>query len=138
MAIFSVFNPLGPPLPQVLLAQIVGMAVIGASGHLWGLLVSKMRGSRFLTPGLRGLQSVRMTLPEVLAAGLGAGFTLIYSVLADYGFAVAIGKWSTPLPVIAVGLPLSAVHVVSNALIFGGLGAFLVRSGESIREGRNR
>jgi hypothetical protein len=109
IGLFSLFNPLGPPLVQVLAAQVLGMGLVGASGHLWRLLAQKI------------------PRPEVLAVILGAALTFIYGILTDYGFAVAIGRWREPLPVIVAGLPFSVLHIVSNSLIFGGLGVFLVR-----------
>lgn len=118
MGIFSMFNPLGPPLPQVLVAQIVGMGIIGAAGHIWGVFSMKIR------------------FAEVLAVALGVLLTSAYGILADYGFAVSIGRWQDPIPVIAAGLPFSVIHVVSNGLIFGGLGAFLVRRRKSMGENR--
>ena len=118
MGIFSLFNPLGPPLPQVFVAQIVGMGIIGAAGHIWGALARRIRFAEFL------------------AAVLGVLLTLLYGILADYGFAVSIGSWKDPVPVIAVGLPFSVIHIVSNGLIFGGLGAFLIRRRKSMGENR--
>ena len=109
ITMFSLFNPLGPAVPPVLLAQCAAMGLIGASGAFWRLLVR------------------RFGKPEVSAALLGALMTFVYSVGVDYGFAVSIGRWKHPLPVIAAGLPFSAVHIISNALIFGGVGAFVAR-----------
>jgi hypothetical protein len=109
MMLFSVFNPLGPPVPAVLFAQILVMAVIGSSGHLWRIL------------------AIAVGKAELLAMGFGALLTFVYSVAADYGFAVAIGRWKDPLPVIAAGLPFSVLHIVSNTLIFGGVSTFIVR-----------
>ena len=114
MGIFSMFNPLGPPLPQVFVAQIVGMGIIGAAGHIWGALALKIRFAEFL------------------AVVLGVLLTLLYGILADYGFAVSIGRWEDPIPVIAAGLPFSVIHIISNGLIFGGLGAYLVRRRKSM------
>jgi energy-coupling factor transport system substrate-specific component len=109
MLLFSGFNPLGPPVPPVLGAQVAVMALIGASGDLWRRLAG------------------RLGKAEILAGGFGAILTLGYSVAADYGFAVSVGRWKDPLPVIAAGLPFSILHIVSNALIFAGVGAFLIR-----------
>jgi hypothetical protein len=109
MLLFSIFNPLGPPVPAVLGMQVVGMAGIGASGHVWRLLAFAVGKA------------------ELLAMGLGALLTFLYSVAVDYGFAVAIGRWREPLPVVAAGLPFSVLHIVSNTLIFGGVSAFIVR-----------
>jgi hypothetical protein len=109
MGLFSLFNPLGPPVPHVLAAQVVGTGIIGASGRLWREL------------------AWRLPLGALLAGAMGAGLTLLALVMADYAFAVSMGKWRDPLPVIVLGLPFSAVRIVSNGLIFGGLGAFLLR-----------
>jgi uncharacterized membrane protein len=109
MLLFSGLNPLGPPLPPVFVAQVVMMAVIGVSGHAWRRII------------------IRMGKPEVLAAGFGAVLTFLYGVLADYGFAVSMGRWREPLPVIVAGIPFSVVHIVSNAVIFGSVSAFIVR-----------
>jgi uncharacterized membrane protein len=106
--LFSVFNPFGATFPAVLAAQTLGMALIGCSGRLWKQL------------------AVRVPKPELTAACFGAVLTLVYSVLADYGLAVSMGRWREPLQVIAAGIPFSIVHIVSNALIFGALGAFVV------------
>jgi hypothetical protein len=116
IGVFSLLNPLGPPVPQVLLAQIIGMGLIGAAGHVWGISALKTRFAGFF------------------AVVMGLLLTLVYGVLTDYGFAVSIGRWRDPIPVIAAGLPFSVVHVVSNGLIFGGLGAFLVRRSGSMGE----
>ena len=107
--LFSLFNPLGPPVPTVLAAQIIVMAGIGACGSLWGRLAA--------TVGK----------PELLAAVFGGALTLLYGLAADYGFAISMGRWTDPLPVIAAGFPFSILHIVSNALIFGGVSVFVVR-----------
>ena len=109
MGLFSLFNPLGPPLPHVLVAQVVGMGAVGAAGRLWRALAR------------------RIPRPEVLAGAMGAGLTALAAVMADYALAISVGRWRDPLPVILAGLPFSAVRIGSNALIFAGLGAFLVR-----------
>jgi hypothetical protein len=113
---FSMLNPLGPPLPQVFVAQIVGMGVMGIGGHLWRAYCFKTR------------------FAQASAIAFGVVLTVVYGVLADYGFAVSIGRWKAPVPVIVAGLPFSVVHIVSNGLIFGGLGAFLVGRKKSREE----
>jgi hypothetical protein len=85
------------------------MSLIGASGHVWRLLAGYV------------------PRPEILAAALGALLTLVYGVLADYGFAVSIGRWKDPWPVIIAGIPFSTVHIISNAVIFLGISLFAVR-----------
>ncbi len=118
ISLFSVLNPLGPPLPHVLLAQVAGMSLIGASGHIWRRMTA-------IVPR-----------PEILAAGIGAVLTLVYGVLADYGFAVSMGRWKDPWPVIIAGIPFSTVHILSNAVIFFGVSVFAVRKYRLGTDGR--
>jgi hypothetical protein len=120
IGVFSFFNPLGPPLPAVLAAQILVMGLIGAAGHFWGSLNS------------------RLCLPGLTAGMLGAGLTFLYGIAADYGFAVSQGRGDDPLPVIGAGIPFSVLHIVSNAAIFGGLGAIVGRKFRDRRWGGGR
>jgi len=107
MGLFSILNPLGPAAFPVFLAQVLGMAIMGCSGALW---VKQVR-----SPGRAAL----------LAGIFGGVLTFLYDVLTNYGFAVTMGRWGDPLPFIAAGIPLSAMHIVSNVLIFAGVGAFI-------------
>jgi hypothetical protein len=103
------FNPLGPAPPPVLLAQVVGMGLVGGSGGLWRLAAARVRR------------------PEITAAAFGAGLALGYDIITNYGVAVSMGRAGSPLPVIAAGLPFSVAHVVSNAMIFTGVAALIAR-----------
>jgi len=107
--LFSLFNPLGPPIPAVIGAQVVAMTLVGASGYVWRHLVSS------------GLKSA------IIAAAFGGVVTVGYSLLTDLAFAASIGKLSDPLPVIIAGLPFSLVHIISNSAIFFAVGAILSR-----------
>lgn len=107
--LFSVLNPLGPSFPLVLAAQVLMMALMGACGDVWRRVIMLTGRAEFF------------------AATFGVVLTLAYGVIADYGFAVSMGRWKDPFPVIAAGLPFSVVHIVSNGLIFGGTGAFIAR-----------
>jgi hypothetical protein len=107
--LFSVLNPLGPAFPVVVAAQVLVMGTIGACGHAWRRVIMLAGKAEFF------------------AAAFGAVLTLAYGVVADYGFAVSMGRWRDPLPVIAAGLPFSVIHIVSNGLIFGGTSALVVR-----------
>ncbi|MFH1313972.1 MAG: hypothetical protein ABIJ00_12210 [Candidatus Eisenbacteria bacterium] len=118
IALFSVLNPLGPALPHVLAAQVAGMSLVGVSGDLWRRLAAFV------------------PRPEILAAGLGALLTVVYGVLADYGFAVSMGRWKDPWPVIIAGIPFSTVHIISNAVIFFGVSLFAVRKYKIGTDGR--
>jgi uncharacterized membrane protein len=109
MMILSLMNPLGPAPPPVLMAQIAGMASVGACGHLWRKL------------------AVRYGKPGLLAIALGCVLTLLYDLVTNYGVAVSIGRWQDPLPVIISGAPLSVLHIASNGMIFGGTGTLMMR-----------
>jgi uncharacterized membrane protein len=107
MLLFSLLNPLGPAPFPVFLAQVGGMAVIGSAGALWNRTA--------LSPGRAG----------VLAAVWGGVLTFAYDIITNYGIAVTMGRWNAPLPVIASGIPFSIMHLVSNILIFAGIGSFV-------------
>lgn len=108
MLMRSLLNPLGPAPPQVLAAQIAGMALVGAGGCLLGRVRRAEAGA-----GLVGM-------------GLGAALTLAYDAVTNYGVAVSIGRWRDPLAVMVAGVPFAAIHVASNVLIFGAVAAIVV------------
>jgi hypothetical protein len=109
VTLLSLLNPLGAAPPPVLAAQVLGMTSIGCSGHLWRWVVA------------------RWGRPELAAIGFGVFLTLWYDLLTNYGVAVSVGRWNDPLPVMMPGVPLSIVHTISNGMIFGGVGALLIR-----------
>ncbi|HVP56850.1 MAG TPA: ECF transporter S component [bacterium] len=101
MLLLSLLNPLGPAPPPVLASQIAGMAVMGAAGCL-------LRSGQGFRTGFR-----------VLAMAAGAVLTFCYDAVTNYGVAVSIGKWRDPLVVMFAGVPFAAIHVATNAMIFG-------------------
>jgi uncharacterized membrane protein len=107
MGLFSLLNPLGPAAFPVLLGQVAGMTLVGCSGAAWRRLAD--------SPARAAL----------LAGVFGGVLTFVYDVITNYGFAVLMGRWSDPLPFIAAGLPFSLMHIVSNVLVFAGVGAFV-------------
>ncbi len=109
IALFSLFNPLGPPIPAVLAAQVFAMALAGVAGFLWRYL---------LGVGFKA---------ALLAGVLGAIVTVIYSISTDLALAASIGRLTDPLPIIVSGLPFSLVHIGSNTAIFLAVGAVLPR-----------
>ena len=117
MGLFSVLNPLGPAAFPVLLAQIIGMALMGSSGALWGKLAS--------TQGRAA----------VLAGISGVVLTFVYDVLTNYGFAVLMERWADPWPFLAAGIPFSVLHMVTNALVFAGVGTFVFYRSGTRRDG---
>lgn len=111
MLLFSMLNPLGPAPFPVLVAQVLSMGVVGACGRLW---------QRW---------AVGWSRPEVAGVVMGGLLTLAYDVVTNYGVAVSMGRWKSPLVVIAAGMPFAVIHITSNALIFGSVGAVAVRKG---------
>jgi hypothetical protein len=109
MLLLSLLNPLGPAPPPVFAAQVVGMASVGASGAL----VRRVGGG-----------APRAVL---VAVGLGTLLTVVYDVLTNYGVAVSVGRWRDPAAIMIAGAPFAVLHTVSNAMIFGAVGAILVR-----------
>ena len=109
MVLLSLLNPLGPAPPPVFAAQVVGMGLIGMAGSL-----------------LRGFHSGRARVGFYSMAS-GALLTLIYDILTNYGVAVSIGRWRNPAAIMLAGIPFSAIHIVSNAVIFGAAGALVAR-----------
>ena len=101
-AIFSLFNPLGASLPPLFIAQVIGGIMIGASGHLFKIMLSSM--PLFL---------------RVIILGIGAGLlTLIYDVITNIGGFIAFTTEETFLAYLATGIIFSLLHIVSNILIF--------------------
>ena len=109
MLLLSLLNPLGPAPPPVLAAQIAGMALIGAGGHL-------LRRGQVFRARFRALAMVS-----------GGVLTLVYDGLTNYGVAVSIGKWRDPLVVMIAGIPFAAIHVATNTMIFGAVAALAAR-----------
>lgn len=107
MAVYATFNPWGAAIVPVWAAQIAGMALAGAAGGLLRVLV-----------GARGAHRV------VSAAIAGAAATVVYDLLTNLAFAVAIGPF---WPVMIAAIPFGAVHIASNALLFGAVFPILGR-----------
>lgn len=93
-AVYSLGSPYGPPLPQVLAAQVVGMAVAGLAGGILGPLVRRSPAR----------------VAAALAAVAGVGVSLFYDLITNVAVAAAL---AIPLPgVLVAGAPLAAVHAL--------------------------
>ncbi len=102
--IFSVANPYGPPHPWILVAQVVGAALIGALGGLarpWLFRAGKTSGSS------RGRAAI------LLLSGLVA--TVLYDALTNVAQSLAYGSWTLT---IALGAIPALQHLASNLVIF--------------------
>ena len=106
--VFSVANPYGPPHPWILVAQVVGAALVGALGGLarpWLLGAPDSRGAR------------RTQVALLLACGFVA--TLLYDVLTNIAQGIAYGSFAVS---VALGVLPALQHMASNLVIFGLVG----------------
>jgi hypothetical protein len=108
-AIFSVANPLGPPHPWILAAQVAGAALVGAAGGFAG-------GILLPPPGRRGVGGRTRTL---LLAGSGVAVTVAYDLLTNTAQGIVFG--SIPAAFALAALP-AVQHALSNAAIFAVVG----------------
>ena len=107
--IFATFNPMGMSIPQVWGAQVVSMALVGAAGGMMRPFYDPLR-----SPKLRA----------GFAAVAGVGVTLVFDILTNLAFAATIGPfWA----VMIAAIPFAAIHLISNALLFGALFPILSR-----------
>jgi hypothetical protein len=106
--VFSVANPYGPPHPWILVAQILGGALVGAIGGLARPWLLHAPESSLL---------VRARFVILLACGFVT--TLLYDALTNLAQGIAFGS----LPVaIALGFLPALQHLASNLVIFGLIG----------------
>jgi hypothetical protein len=101
--IFSVANPYGPPHPWVLVAQVLGAALVGALGGVarpW-LFGGRPRGRVLI----------------LLASGLVA--TLLYDALTTFAQGIAFASFRMAL---ALAILPALQHLASNLAIFGVVG----------------
>jgi hypothetical protein len=104
--LYSLFNPLGAALPPLLIAQIVGFAVIGATGGLSGPAVARMRSR---------------TLSIACAGVLGFLLTLFYDLLTNVGaFFVMTGTRDISgfVKFVAAGIMFMGLHLLWNTGLF--------------------
>lgn len=98
--LYSTLHPFGAALPPVTVAQVCGMAVAGLAGGLGARLDPARIFSRSRRWGL--------ALTAVI-------LTLFYDVLTNLAMFWTLGNlWAWLL----AGIPFSALHIVSNSLLF--------------------
>jgi len=112
MTLFAFFNPLGPAVIPVAIAQVIGMGYIGFSG---GIIGSRMKGIK--SAWVRG---------TFLAVG-GFFLTLFYDFLTNLAVALAFGLWERWYAVVIGGIAFSLIHIVSNTFIFAIVGGTFFR-----------
>jgi hypothetical protein len=99
--IFAFFNPWGPFIPTIWVAQVIGWLFMVTTGSLMG------REEKFG-------QNTRDVYIEL--ALVGAVVTLFFDLITTLGYVM----WY-PIPYFAAiiaGIPFIAVHVISNAILF--------------------
>ena len=101
--LYSLFNPLGAALPPIMIAQVLSMTIVGATGGL--------------TRNYLNLNSFSLKL--ILSGVLGFFLTLLFDAATTYAYGLTIGQtlWGT-LTAITVGLPFYITHLLTNTLIF--------------------
>ncbi len=106
IVIHSLFNPLGAPMPPLLLSQAAGFSVIGAGGAVFAPLLQRMS---------------RRSIAVLLAGLVGFVLTLFYDILTSVAaFFVATGRGASEGLVAFVlgGLFFMGMHIVWNTGLF--------------------
>ena len=99
--IFAFFNPWGPFIPTIWIAQVIGWIFMVTAGSLMGNQERTEQNSRNL---------------YVELAVVGAGVTLFFDLITTLGYAVWFGI--PYFAAIVAGIPFIAVHVISNTILF--------------------
>lgn len=102
---YSVFNPFGPPLPPILIAQLAGFILVGMTGGLMGPFIRRGHRSAVIVSAASGL--VLTLVYDLLTTGATALVALGLNGLLDgaVGFFLA-------------GSLFIAIHTFSNTAIF--------------------
>jgi uncharacterized membrane protein len=108
MALFTIFNPMGVPVPLVAASQIASMAFIGLAG---GLTANWICNSR---------RWARMAL-------VGFICTVFYDLMTNAAMAIAFGLLPRMISVLIAGISFSLLHLASNTIIFAAIGPFVSR-----------
>jgi len=122
--LYSLFNPYGPPLPPLVLAQILGFALVGCAGGM--LRRHLMEGGRasFLFSALAGL------LLTLVYDSLTTVATAVVALGAD-GLADGIAGF------FVAGAIFIIVHTLSNTIVFAATVVPVMRAVAAWEGGRN-
>jgi hypothetical protein len=102
-ALFSITNPVGIPLPPLLIAQCLGMAIVGLAGG-WMHLQWRSGKPRYY---------------QLMLGSIGLVITIIYDILTTLSFPLASGFYLSQIwKVLIMGIPFVAIHWMSNLAIF--------------------
>ena len=106
MLLFSLLNPYGAAHPLVTASQVVGEALVGATGGAAGGLAARPVVTRAVVLGLAG-----------------ALLTLIYDLLTNVATGIVYGQMRATL---LGGIPFALWHIGTNCALFASLGPALV------------
>lgn len=119
--IFAVFNPVGMAGPQLLIGMVLGMALIGLAGGLFGKPIKDQYPQRILL---------------FLA---GAGCTVLFDLLTTVSFALTTGLGpDQAAAAYAAGVYFHSIHMFSNGMLFALLIPTLLRLWQKMPWGRLR
>ncbi len=112
MVIYQFWNPWGAFIPPIGLAVIGCTVFIGIVGGILGKALQRLDYSNnrwFLLPALFGML-----------------LTFFYDVVTNFAYSISFGA---PFSVtLLLGLPFTAIHVISNAILFGVLAQPVTRA----------
>lgn len=113
--LYTFFNPLGPALPPVMIAQIAGMALSGIAGGF----TAKLFATRFP--------------PIPVFTALGIFLTLLLDLATTLAFGLSINQtFAGFLGAVTLGAPIYLTHLATNTLVFSVLVPILGRRLQSL------
>ena len=101
--LYSILSPFGIAPPPLLIAQIIGGAIIGVAGAFLPRVYKK---------------SIKPWLFSASAALVGIIVTFIYDTLTNIGSFVTIASSTTFIPFLISGISFSLIHILANGAIF--------------------
>ena len=100
--VFSIFHPMGAPLPPLLIAQVLSMGLTGAIGGIVGKAVKIIDIKATVQIGIAGFVS-----------------TLIFDILTTLSFLVTVSStWKQITTGFLAGIIFYAIHLINNTVIF--------------------
>jgi hypothetical protein len=106
MLLYSLLNPYGAAHPLVTSAQVLGEALVGATGG-----------------ASAGFARSPVAMRAVLLGTTGALLTLVYDVVTNVASGIIFGQMRVTL---LGGIPFALWHIATNTALFAGLGPALV------------
>jgi hypothetical protein len=121
--VFSLFNPYGPPLPPLLVAQVTGFTIVGITGGILRGRLARIDGAAVLLSAIAGL------VLTLLYDALTTVATAIVTLGSD-GFIGGLAGF------FVVGALFVIVHALSNTVVFCVVVVPVLRAFSSWERGR--